>query len=46
MAQSYDNARFDLTEDDAVALEWYRKAADQITPEEAAELQAKKDALR
>jgi TPR repeat protein len=46
LAQSYDNALFDLPEDDAAALEWYRKAADQLTPAEREALQAIKDEIR
>ncbi len=46
LAQSHDNAFFDLPEDDAAALEWYRKAADQLTPAEKEALQAIKDEIR
>jgi TPR repeat protein len=46
LAQCYDLALFDLPEDDAAALEWYRKAADKLSPAEKEALQAIKDEIR
>ena len=46
LGQSYDNALFTLEEDDAEAFKWYSRAADQLEPKVAKEIQARREELR
>ncbi len=46
LGRSHDNGLFGLREDCAVALGWYRRAADQLDSSTAAELGARREELR